>query len=202
MVYEIQMIRSRTLRLWLVWSAMTTMVVVTGNLRGWPRYHKILLVIAGVLGVLNLVLPRLQSRMLRKLQKMSPAERERFMARFDEKTRTLLQSQLSARPTADEWGLEQLRLAGDDLSQPHTLEFQLRFPALTAAERAAERMRAGGFEVEVKPVERNGAWLCVAAKRMVVDAEALRKTRAELAEVAASFDGWCEGWGTAAEKQN
>ena len=101
----------------------------------------------------------------------------------------------------DEWALAQLNQAGDDLSKPHQLEFQLRFPTQSAAEQAKSRTAAAGFEATVKSGGQDGGWLCVATKTMVPDLAALQKIHAALNGIAAPMGGRYEGWGMAAESE-
>ena len=70
------------------------------------------------------------------------------------------------RQSADEWALQQLAEAGDDLSKPHKLEFQLRFPTKSAAEQATPRVKAVGYEVVIAQDE-SEEWSLVATKSMI-----------------------------------
>ncbi len=188
-------------RLWLAWTALAVMVVTIGSRRGWTGFHEGMLVAVGVLGVLQLVLPALHGRMLRRLKGMSPEQREKFLARLDPKTQRLLRTQAETKPNADQWGLNQLKRLGDDLSLPHTLEFRLSFSTQTGAEQAASGLRTRGFEVAVKSDTQDGEWLCVATKTLIPGLAALQAIHADLAGVASSFGGRYDGWGMAAEKQ-
>lgn len=192
---------NKTLRLWLAWTALAVIVAV-GSRGGWTGFHKAMLVAVSLLGVLQLVLPALHGRMLRRLKGMSPEQRERFLARFDQKTQALLRKQVEAKPSADQWGVDQLKQLGDDLSLPHALEFQLSFSTQTNAEQATAGLRARGFGVAVRSDTQNGEWLCIATKTMIPDLAALQAIHTDLAAVAASFGGRYEGWGMAAEKQS
>jgi hypothetical protein len=87
---------NKTYKIWSVWIIFTAVVVTFGFLRGWTMFHKILLVAVVVLGVLQLVGPVLRGRMLRRLKGMLPEEREKFLARFDQKTQALLRKQLES----------------------------------------------------------------------------------------------------------
>lgn len=104
-------------------------------------------------------------------------------------------------PSADEWALAQLRQGGDDLSKPHKLEFQLRFPTQSAAEQVATRIKAAGFDVTEKSDGQDGGWLCVATNRMIPELAALAKIHGDFDGIAAQFGGTYEGWGMAAESQ-
>ena len=65
----------------------------------------------------------------------------------------------SKKPTLDEWGLDQLKQAGDDLSKPHKLEFVLSFSTQSVAEQASPKLRSAGFGVEVK--QDGSDWRCL-----------------------------------------
>jgi len=79
---------------WLVLIIAAVLVITFGFQRGWDTTHKILLVVVAVLGVFNLVAPALQGRMIQKMKAMPPEEREKFLARFDQKTQAKLRKQL------------------------------------------------------------------------------------------------------------
>jgi hypothetical protein len=87
---------NKNLRNWLVWFIATVIVVTSGFLRGWTRFEKVMLIAVGVLGVLQILLPAMQSQMHRKLKGMTPEEREKFLARFDQKTQAMLRKRLEA----------------------------------------------------------------------------------------------------------
>src|SRR5262245_5883758 len=50
----------------------------------------------------------------------------------------------------DQQVLDQLREAGSDLSKPHAMEFYLHFPSEESANVVALRVKAEGFNAEVK----------------------------------------------------
>jgi hypothetical protein len=79
---------------WLVWCAATAMVVIFGFQRGWDTFHRVLLGAVIVLGISNILLPIAQRRMLQKIKNLPPGEREKFLSRFDERTREKLRKQL------------------------------------------------------------------------------------------------------------
>lgn len=70
------------------------MVVIFGFQHGWDTVHKVLLGVVIVLGVSNVILPVMQKRMLQNIKNMPPEEREKFLSRFDERTREKLRKQL------------------------------------------------------------------------------------------------------------
>jgi hypothetical protein len=85
---------NKTYKMWLSWSICAAVVVTFGFLHGWTTFYKILLVGIGVLAILQLVGPALRGRMFRRLKGMTPEEREKFLARLDQKTQVLLRKQL------------------------------------------------------------------------------------------------------------
>jgi Regulator of ribonuclease activity B len=103
----------------------------------------------------------------------------------------------SSRPTdRDEAVLKQLAKAGSRLSQCHTIEFFLYFPAESVAQQAASRIKESGFEVKVGPAAQGPLWLCFATKEMVPELAALQKIRSDFGQLAASLGGEYDGWGT------
>ncbi len=106
----------------------------------------------------------------------------------------------SKKPDLDGAVLIQLKKAGSDLSKPHAIEFFLYFPTQTVAEQAAPRVKAAGFDVQVKPAAKGSDWLCYATKAMVPDLPALQKIRVDFNSLAASLGGQYDGWGTEVEK--
>lgn len=97
----------------------------------------------------------------------------------------------------DEWGLDQLKKAGDDLSKPHKIEFILSFPTRSIADQAAPRLKSAGFSVEVK--QDGSDWRCVGTKTMVPDLAELERIHRDMDQVVAPLGGRYEGWGTGAE---
>jgi hypothetical protein len=79
---------------WLVWCAATAAVIIFGFERGWDTFHKVCLGVVLVAGVFQLLLPVMQKRMLQKIKNLPPQEREKFLSRFDERTREKLRKQL------------------------------------------------------------------------------------------------------------
>jgi regulator of RNase E activity RraB len=102
----------------------------------------------------------------------------------------------SKKPDLDESVLTQLKKAGSDLSKPHKIEFFLYFPSQAAAEQAAPRVRAAGFEVEVRQAAKGNDWLCFTTKTMVPKLSDLQQIRRDFASLTASSGGDYDGWGT------
>jgi Regulator of ribonuclease activity B len=94
----------------------------------------------------------------------------------------------------------QLRHAGSDLSRPHHIRFFLYFPTQAAAEQAASKIRAAGYDVKVEPAATGSDWLCFTTKTMVPGLPALRTIRIDFDNLAASLGGRYDGWGAGVEK--
>ena len=105
-------------------------------------------------------------------------------------------AQVSHRPDVDQLMLDKLEQAGDDLTQPRTLEFVLYCPTQESARKAAEQVRGDGFEVSVRPSARSSDWLCLAIRRMVPEPGALSLVRTRLDRLAESVGGEYDGWRT------
>lgn len=78
----------------LVFALAAALVIGTGFQRGWDTPHMILLAAVVVLGVFGVVVPALQNRMIQKIRAIPPEERDKFLARFDQKTQAKLRKQL------------------------------------------------------------------------------------------------------------
>jgi hypothetical protein len=79
---------------WLVWCAATAAVIIFGFQRGWDTFHKFCLGVVLLAGVFQLILPIMQKRMLQKIKNLPLEEREKFLSRFDDRTREKLRKQL------------------------------------------------------------------------------------------------------------
>ncbi len=106
----------------------------------------------------------------------------------------------SKKPDLDESVLIQLKKAGSDLSKPHKIEFFIYFPTQAASEQAAPRIRADGFQVEVRPAAKGNDWLCFTTKTMIPKLSALQQIRRDFSSLASSLGGDYDGWGTPIEK--
>jgi hypothetical protein len=96
--------------------------------------------------------------------------------------------------------LIQLKHAGSDLSKPHHIEFFLYFPTQAAAEQAAPKIKAAGFDVKVEPAATGSDWLSFTTRTMVTELPALRTIRIDFDNLAASLGDRYDGWGTGVEK--
>ena len=90
--------------------------------------------------------------------------------------------------------LVQLREAGADLSEAHSLEFVLYLPTQEAAQNAAELVRSRGFIPTVEAVAGSSNWLCLATKSMVPTLTAIEGIRADFVKIAQSLGGEYDGW--------
>lgn len=106
----------------------------------------------------------------------------------------------TAAASDDQAVLDQLAAAGSDLSKPHHVEFYLYFPTEQAAQQAAEKLEAEGFEGEMKRAADLSSWLCLVNQQMVPDLPKITATKRRLAAVAREFGGEYDGWETKVEK--
>lgn len=97
--------------------------------------------------------------------------------------------------SADLEALRGLKKAGSDLSKPHLPEFLLQFPSEPPAQEAAEKVKALGFETEVRPPMQGRQWVVRAEKSMVLNEEALKRTRYQFDKIARAGGGSYDGWG-------
>jgi hypothetical protein len=103
-------------------------------------------------------------------------------------------------PDTDQRVLDQLREAGSDLSKPHQMEFLLYFPTEEAARKAANKIKAEGFSVDVKRAPQGPMWLCLAMKRMAPKRAEIAAIGRKFTAVAQEFNGDYDGWETSLEK--
>jgi len=67
---------------WLSLLIYTAIVVTLGFRHGWTLFYKLSLVGVIVLAIFQLSIPLIPGQILRRLKKMTPKEREKFLARF------------------------------------------------------------------------------------------------------------------------
>jgi hypothetical protein len=79
---------------WLVWSVAAAAVVIFGFEHHWDPFHKFCLGVIIVAGLMNIIAPVMQKRMILKIKNMPPDEREKFLSRFDPKTQAKLRKHL------------------------------------------------------------------------------------------------------------
>jgi len=102
----------------------------------------------------------------------------------------------------DQRVLDQLREAGSDLSRPHAMEFYLHFPSEEAAIMVARRVRAEGFQAEVKEELPGKAWLCYVTKMMVPEGTRITAIGLRFTSLANEYQGEYTGWETSLEDYN
>lgn len=99
----------------------------------------------------------------------------------------------------DRLTLQQLRIAGSDVSRPHAVDFFLYLPTRGAAESAAEELRRAGYtaKVETSASPSANTWLCQAVKEMAPSEANLSEARGVFEGLAERFRGNYDGWGAA-----
>ncbi len=93
--------------------------------------------------------------------------------------------------------IETIAAKGADLSQPRHVRHFIIVPNRGTAEAVAERLRADGFTVQLRPANRRD-WLVVASHHTVVNLSAITTLRTHLTDLAWSFSGDYDGWEAAA----
>ena len=92
--------------------------------------------------------------------------------------------------------MEKLRLFGADWSRPRIIEQFFYFPTLDSADAAGGKLQKQGYKTEVifRPADSN--WLLLATGRIVPGMERIYLIRRHMDELAATFGGKYDGWGT------
>jgi hypothetical protein len=103
-------------------------------------------------------------------------------------------------PTDDDV-IEQLRLAGSNLSKPHPIDFYIYVPSKEAAERVSGVLSNQGFRVKVQYSAIDSNWLALASKSVVPTSAALAKLRQDLTALATHEHGQYDGWEAAVVKE-
>jgi len=102
--------------------------------------------------------------------------------------------QAFASPADDDAVIEQLRLAGSDLSKPHPIDFYLYAPTQESAERIAGVLSHQGFTVKVEHAATGSEWLALATKKVMPTSAALADLRRDLTAIALREHGDYDGW--------
>ena len=100
----------------------------------------------------------------------------------------------SVPPANDDAVIEQLRLAGSNLSKPHAIDFYLYAPTQESAKRIAAVLSNQGFTVKVEQAATGNDWLTLATKSVVPTSVALANLRRELTALALHEHGDYDGW--------
>ncbi|HEV7704483.1 MAG TPA: ribonuclease E inhibitor RraB [Gemmatimonadaceae bacterium] len=90
--------------------------------------------------------------------------------------------------------LQQMRGAGADLTKATEVNYYMYFADSTTAARAADSVRASGFEAEVRSGRGRTEWLCLATKTMVPDTFAIFASTKRFSELSKSLSGKYDGW--------
>ncbi|MBM4191775.1 MAG: ribonuclease E inhibitor RraB [Gammaproteobacteria bacterium] len=117
----------------------------------------------------------------------------------------------AARPRTDDWDsrmIERLRRSGVDPFKPVDIDFFLAVPSRDKAETIAARLRAEGFETDIRelPDSLDQSWSVHALKSMSLNVQGVREATARLRqladEVGGRYDGWAPGPGKPAAGPN
>jgi hypothetical protein len=92
--------------------------------------------------------------------------------------------------------IEQLRLAGSDLSKPHDVEFFLYFATEKDAQDIAAQLVQAGYETIVRKGDGESQYLLKATRAMVPSESELVRIRYQFGSLAAASGGVYDGWGT------
>ena len=111
-----------------------------------------------------------------------------------------LQKTAMAREPTDDDVIEQLRLAGSNLSKPHPIDFYIYVPSKEAAQRVANALSPKNFKVKVEPSAAGSGWLALASKEVIPTPSALAQLRREMTSLARSEQGEYDGWEAAVVK--
>jgi hypothetical protein len=119
------------------------------------------------------------------------------------RTRAVTVSKLAG-PIGSEAGdlqvLQQLRAAGADLTKATEVDYYMYFADSATAARAADSVRAAGFEGEVRSGRGRTEWLCLATGTMVPDTTAIFAATKRFRELTKSLSGDYDGWEAAVTK--
>ena len=97
-------------------------------------------------------------------------------------------------PTEIEEYLEDLRMAGFDLSAPLPVEHYLHFEVAATAQGLAEELRREGFAVDLEPEDERSGWIAYATRATLPATAELLRARQRVAGAAAAHGGDYEGW--------
>jgi hypothetical protein len=94
--------------------------------------------------------------------------------------------------------LQDLRLAGFDLSAPLPVEHYLHFEVAATAQGLAEDLRREGFVVDLEPDDERSGWIVYATRATMPTTPQLLRARQRVAGAAAAHGGEYEGWNVVA----
>jgi hypothetical protein len=99
--------------------------------------------------------------------------------------------------------VNQLRVAGSDMSAAHEIEFFLYFPNESCAKKIQHDLVGQNFEVKIDKAALGARlpWVLKATKLMLPDIKTLAKLRVSLTRLADSHGGFYDGWASAVVPQ-
>jgi hypothetical protein len=97
-------------------------------------------------------------------------------------------------PTEIEEYLEDLRMAGFDLSAPLPVEHYVNFAVAATAQGLAEDLRREGFAVDLEPEDEREGWVAYATRPTLPTTPELLRMRDRVAGAATAHGGEYEGW--------
>jgi regulator of ribonuclease activity B len=97
--------------------------------------------------------------------------------------------------------LRRMEEAGDDLTRPRNIDFTAVFSNQDAAESFANQFRAHGYAASVEFAQTNEEfpWDVLVVKHMIPTHEGIAAFEGSLQQVASSFGGHTDGWGSRSE---
>lgn len=94
----------------------------------------------------------------------------------------------------DQAVLRSLKEAGSDLSRPHPVNHYLYFPKEDSAHRAAQELRAEGYDIQLRLGADGVNWLVLASRVVVPEPEVVEQIVSRMESLAAAFEGEYDGW--------
>jgi len=106
---------------------------------------------------------------------------------------------MDAAKRANERVLYHLRRLGADVSKPREVEFFIYIPTEEGAYRVAAELQKEGYDVQVDLGAKGERWLCFATKTIVPSLDEINRIGDHFTELAESYGGNYDGWGTGVE---
>jgi hypothetical protein len=98
----------------------------------------------------------------------------------------------------DQVVLDNLKLAGSDLSKPHNVDFSFYFPDEASVDRfIAKLSREPAYKIEVFDGDDGYEWVVEVTRTFIPSLVTIEETSKELAALAKSEGGEFDGWGAA-----
>lgn len=111
----------------------------------------------------------------------------------------------ASKPREDDWDarmIERLRRSGMDPFKPVDVDFFLAVPSKDRAETMASRLRAEGFETDIRELRDSvdQTWSVHALKNMSLNAHGMREVSTRLRQLADEVGGRYDGWAPGPDK--